>query len=212
MAMSKLRQVKVEMTPRWFTGLNICLFCQQCYGNVALTYGAHGEMGNACILLGNCRRAGFENLCVDWWRVDLTLSSPWRHLRGVEVVLLTSVICGDERSAPLRFTPERDGRYPLNRRFGGPHTRSWFWSVWINPLPVQFKSLLPGQEGCVFFSPQQQTNIPTWISMTYFDACAWIMFIHVQICLLSDFITSGNTELLFRSHNAIFTNRTASAF
>jgi hypothetical protein len=22
----------------------------------------------------------------------------------------------------------------------------------INPLPVQFKSLLPGQEGCVFFS------------------------------------------------------------
>jgi hypothetical protein len=25
----------------------------------------------------------------------------------------------------------------------------------INPLLVQFKSLLPGQEGCVFFSPQQ---------------------------------------------------------
>jgi hypothetical protein len=31
----------------------------------------------------------------------------------------------------------------------------------INPLLVQFKSLLPGQEGWVFFSPQQQTNIPT---------------------------------------------------
>jgi len=27
------------------------------------------------------------------------------------------------------------------------------------------------------------------------------MFIHVQTCLLSDFITSGNRELLFRSHN-----------
>jgi hypothetical protein len=27
---------------------------------------------------------------------------------------------------------------------------------------------------------------------------AWIMFIHVQIFLLSDFITSGNIELLFR--------------
>jgi hypothetical protein len=39
--------------------------------------------------------------------------------------------------------------------------------------------------------------------MTYFDVHAWIMFIHVQICLLSDFITSGNRELLFRSHNAI---------
>jgi hypothetical protein len=85
------------------------------------------------------------------------------------------------------------------------------WSC-INPLPVQFKSLLPGQEGCVFFSPQQQTNIPTLISITYFDAYAWIMFIHVQICLLSDFITSGNIELLFRSHNAVFMKRTASAF
>jgi hypothetical protein len=25
----------------------------------------------------------------------------------------------------------------------------------VDPLLVQFKSLLPGQEGCVFFSPQQ---------------------------------------------------------
>jgi len=38
--------------------------------------------------------------------------------------------------------------------------------------------------------------------MTYFDVYSWIMFIQVQICLLSDFITSGNRELLFRSHNA----------
>jgi hypothetical protein len=29
------------------------------------------------------------------------------------------------------------------------------------------------------------------------------MFINVQTCLLSDVITSGNTELLFRSHNTI---------
>jgi len=40
--------------------------------------------------------------------------------------------------------------------------------------------------------------------MTYFDVYAWIMFIHMQICLLSGFIMSGNRELLFRSHNAIF--------
>jgi len=33
-------------------------------------------------------------------------------------------------------------------------------------------------------SPQEGTNIPTWISTTYFDVCAWIMFIHVQTCLL----------------------------
>ena len=39
--------------------------------------------------------------------------------------------------------------------------------------------------------------------MIYLDVYAWIMFIRVQICLLSDFITSGNRELLFRSHNAI---------
>jgi len=39
--------------------------------------------------------------------------------------------------------------------------------------------------------------------MTCFDVYAWIMFIYVQICVLSDFITSGNRELLFRSHNAV---------
>jgi hypothetical protein len=31
-----------------------------------------------------------------------------------------------------------------------------------------------------FFQPSA-TDIPTWISMTYFDAYAWIMFINVQI-------------------------------
>jgi len=39
--------------------------------------------------------------------------------------------------------------------------------------------------------------------MTYFNVYAWIMFIHMQICVVSDFITSGNRELLFHSHNAI---------
>ena len=39
--------------------------------------------------------------------------------------------------------------------------------------------------------------------MTY----AWIMVIHVQIWVLSDFITLGNRELLFRSHNAIYLRR-----
>jgi len=29
------------------------------------------------------------------------------------------------------------------------------------------------------------------------------MFIHVQTCLLGDFIMSGNRELLFHSHKAI---------
>jgi hypothetical protein len=40
--------------------------------------------------------------------------------------------------------------------------------------------------------------------MTYFDAYAWIMFIHVQICLQSDFIMSGDIELAtfsFAQHN-----------
>jgi hypothetical protein len=52
-------------------------------------------------------------------------------------------------------------------------------------------------------SPQEETSIPTGICMTYFDVCAWTMFIHVQTCLLSDVITSGNIELLFCSHNTI---------
>jgi len=43
--------------------------------------------------------------------------------------------------------------------------------------------------------------------MTYFDVCAWIMFIHVQTCYLNDVITWGNRELLFRSHNAIHLRR-----
>jgi len=37
--------------------------------------------------------------------------------------------------------------------------------------------------------------------MICFDVYAWIMFIHVQICVLSDFIMSGNRQLLFCSHN-----------
>jgi hypothetical protein len=48
----------------------------------------------------------------------------------------------------------------------------------------------------------EQTKIRTSrISMTYFDTYAWIIFIHTPACLLSDVITSGNRELLFRSHN-----------
>jgi len=43
--------------------------------------------------------------------------------------------------------------------------------------------------------------------MTYFNVFAWAMFIHVQICLLSDFITLGKRELLLRSHNAIHLQR-----
>jgi len=43
--------------------------------------------------------------------------------------------------------------------------------------------------------------------MTYFDVCAWILFIHVQTCFLSDVITEGSRELLFRSHNAIYLRR-----
>jgi hypothetical protein len=39
--------------------------------------------------------------------------------------------------------------------------------------------------------------------MTY----AGIMVINLQICVLSDFITLGNRELLFRSHNEIYLGR-----
>jgi hypothetical protein len=33
-----------------------------------------------------------------------------------------------------------------------PNNEHFNVHVELNPLPVQFKSLLPGQEGCVFFS------------------------------------------------------------
>jgi len=49
-------------------------------------------------------------------------------------------------------------------------------------------------------SPQEDTNIRTRISMTYFNVYAWAMFIHVQICLLSDFITLGIKEVTQRNN------------
>jgi len=64
----KMRQVKVGMTPRTEFDLRVLIFVcsvSRCYGTVAVTYGAHEEMGNTCILLGNCRRVGFGNMCVD---------------------------------------------------------------------------------------------------------------------------------------------------
>ena len=39
----------------------------------------------------------------------------------------------------------------------------------VNPLPVQFKSLLPGQEGCVFFSGHLTLNL----LMTNIVASKW---------------------------------------
>jgi hypothetical protein len=41
---------------------------------------------------------------------------------------------------------------PLGREDSNPVEGEFARSWQINPLPVQFKSLLPGQEGCVFFS------------------------------------------------------------
>jgi len=43
--------------------------------------------------------------------------------------------------------------------------------------------------------------------MTYFDVCAWFMFINLQTSYLGDVITSGNRELLFYSHNTIYLRR-----
>jgi hypothetical protein len=60
-------QVKVGMTSRSEFDLRFLIFVcsvSRCYGVVALTYGTHEKMGNVCILLGNCRRAGFGNMCV----------------------------------------------------------------------------------------------------------------------------------------------------
>jgi hypothetical protein len=37
----------------------------------------------------------------------------------------------------------------------------------FNPLPVQFKSLLPGQEGCVFFSGHLNTRTCHYVLLRY---------------------------------------------
>jgi hypothetical protein len=69
-----------------------------------------------------------------------------------------------------------------------------------NPLPLLFKSLLHGQN-YYFFS--EYLNLPTTpeTGLTFVDVYAWITFIHVHTCLLSDFIATGNRELLFGSYN-----------
>jgi hypothetical protein len=40
--------------------------------------------------------------------------------------------------------------------------------------------------------------------MAYFNAYAWIMFIHVQICVLSDFIMSGKIVTFSFAQRSIY--------
>ena len=62
-------------------------------------------------------------------KVKFLLSTPRRHIRGVEVWLhsiVTSAVDGGEwfTSRFVRFTPGKEPRYSLNRRLGGPKSRS----------------------------------------------------------------------------------------
>ena len=58
----------------------------------------------------------------------VTLTTPRRHIRGLEVQLhsfLTSVLDGGEWSTYTgRFILRKEPWYPLNRRMIGPHSRS----------------------------------------------------------------------------------------
>jgi len=47
--------------------------------------------------------------------------------------------------------------------------------------------------------------------MTYFNVYAWIMFIHMQTCLLRDFIMSGNRAPVSFTQRNRFTKRTTRA-
>jgi hypothetical protein len=57
-------------------------------------------------------------------KVDLSLSMPWRHIGGAEVLLhlfLTSELCGqsDLPNAPAIFLQEKEPQYTLYRRLCG---------------------------------------------------------------------------------------------
>ena len=111
----------MEKTPRSEFDLRFLIFVcsvNRCYGNVASTCGTQEEKGNACVLLGNCTAGGFGIICVDGWRVKVTLSTPWRHIRGVQAIFWTSAIDGDDWSAP-------PFALPLKRTSGTPWTRGW---------------------------------------------------------------------------------------
>jgi hypothetical protein len=47
---------------------------------------------------------------------------------------------------------QKTNMYGSITKCGVQFRKSFQTPVHINPLPVQFKSLLPGQEGCIFFS------------------------------------------------------------
>jgi hypothetical protein len=62
-------------------------------------------------------------------KVKWSLSTPWRHIGGVEVWLhscLTLAVYGDEwwTSHPSCFNSKKESLYPLNRRLCGPQSQS----------------------------------------------------------------------------------------
>jgi hypothetical protein len=56
---------------------------------------------------------------------------------------------GSETLEKLNLTP---GQYPKENIQDSEHGENLKSRIKFNPLLVQFKSLLHGQEGCVFFS------------------------------------------------------------
>jgi hypothetical protein len=80
-----------------------------------------------------CDVSGITRKCISYERYKSKGKGVPVHIMkgvgGVEVQLhsfLTSALDGGEWSAsrPYRFTPEKEYRYPLNRRLGGPQSRS----------------------------------------------------------------------------------------
>jgi hypothetical protein len=111
--------------------------------------------------------------------VNMSLTTPWRHIGGTEVQLhsfLTSALDGGEWSTSRsgRFTPGKETRYLLNRRLGGSQRRSGrFWRklglCWdLNPGPHSLPSLTGlcnGRQGSENWSGSTITNTTRNITM-----------------------------------------------
>ena len=77
--------------------------------------------------------------------VHLSLSMPWRHIRGPEVQFqsfLNSALDGEwPNSRTGRPTPGKEPSYPLNRRKGGLHGRSR--RLWKTGILLTLPRILP---------------------------------------------------------------------
>jgi hypothetical protein len=86
------------------------------------------------------------------------------------------------------------------------------WALGLNPLPLLFKSLLPGQVDCVFFSGHFNLHAKPETGITYREKNYNNQTKKDRMIILSDFIRQTTESYSFIHTSNIFTKRTTSTF